>query len=209
MFLKLSLTKHDLRNSKRWYSRHKRTVFVHFFISKGFTSTDNRRFRTLSPTASEINIVMSHSLITQTSAKNFRWRVMLNLQFRHTQFQLFLLSSGKVHYSIYNGNNDRKFQVNSSSGVVMLISSLDYEAASLRTVTIRASDSDPDGHARYTDFYLQVHIDDVNDNAPEFADSVVTVLVPETLSVGKGKIIHMFRFVGPIRWLLQICGLSV
>lgn len=105
------------------------------------------------------------------------------------------MSSGKVHYSIYNGNDDRKFQVNSSSGVVMLMSSLDYEAASLRTVTIRASDSDPDGHARYTDFYLKVHIDDVNDNAPEFADSVVTVLVPETLSVGKGRMTCMLTLV--------------
>ena len=101
------------------------------------------------------------------------------------------LSKGKVHYSIYNGNNDRTFQVNSSSGVVMLISSLDYEAASLRTVTIRASDSDPDGHARYTDFYLHVHVDDVNDNAPEFADSLVTVRVPETLSVGKGRVARL------------------
>lgn len=95
------------------------------------------------------------------------------------------LSSGKVQYSIYDGNNDSKFQVNSSSGVVMLMSSLDYEAAPLRTLIIRASDSDPGGHARYIDFYLHVHVDDVNDNAPEFAGSVVTVLVPETLSVGK------------------------
>ena len=77
--------------------------------------------------------------------------------------------------------------MNSSSGVVMLISSLDYEAGPLRTLTIRASDSDPDGHARYIDFYLHVHVDDVNDNAPEFAGSVATIIVPETLSVGKEK----------------------
>ena len=95
------------------------------------------------------------------------------------------MSSGKVHYSIYGGNSDSKFQVNSSSGVVMLLSSLDHEAAPLRILAIRASDSDPDGHARYNDFYLHVHVDDVNDNTPEFADSLVTVLVPETLSVGK------------------------
>lgn len=75
--------------------------------------------------------------------------------------------------------------MNPSSGVVTLISALDYEAASLRTLTIRASDSDPDGHARYTDFYLHVHVEDVNDNAPEFADSFLIVPVPETLSIGK------------------------
>lgn len=78
-----------------------------------------------------------------------------------------------------------KFQVNPSSGVVTLTSPLDYEAASLRTLTIRASDSDTDGHARYTDFYLHVHVKDVNDNAPEFADNFVIVPVPETLSIGK------------------------
>lgn len=72
-----------------------------------------------------------------------------------------------------------------SSGVVMLISPLDYEAASLRSLTIRASDSDHDGHVRYTDFYLYVHVEDVNDNAPEFANSFVVVAVPETLSIGK------------------------
>lgn len=106
-------------------------------------------------------------------------------------FLLCNLSSGKVHYSIYDGNNDRKFQVNSSSGVVMLMSPLDYESAPLRTLTIRASDSDPEGHAQYTDFYLHVHVDDVNDNAPEFADSLVTVSVPETLSVGKERMACM------------------
>lgn len=79
-----------------------------------------------------------------------------------------------------------------SSGVVMLISPLDYEAASLRSLTIRASDNDPDGHVRYTDFYLYVHVEDVNDNPPEFANSFVVVCVPETLSIGK-KLLGMTR----------------
>ena len=115
---------------------------------------------------------------------------MFKLQTRRSQFQLFPFLSfnfplGKVHYSIYDGSSDRKFQVNPSSGVVMVISALDYEAASLRTLTIRASDSDLDGHARYTDFYLHVHVEDVNDNAPEFANTFVIVPVLETLPIGK------------------------
>lgn len=122
---------------------------------------------------------------------------MVNLQSVNFNCSYFCnLSSGKVHYSIYGGNNDSKFQVNSSSGVIMLISSLDYEAAPLRILTIRASDSDPDGHARYTDFYLHVHVDDVNDNTPEFADSLVTVLVPETRSVGKdGLLVNVLHTI--------------
>lgn len=75
--------------------------------------------------------------------------------------------------------------MNSSSGVVMLISPLDYEAATNHTLIIRASDTDLGGHARFADFTLQILVDDVNDNSPKFANHVTLIEVPETLSIGK------------------------
>lgn len=78
--------------------------------------------------------------------------------------------------------------MNRSSGVVALTSSLDFETASLHTLTIRASDSAPSGAARHTDFDLQIHVEDVNDNRPKFANSSVTVQVPENLSIGKARV---------------------
>lgn len=94
-------------------------------------------------------------------------------------------SIGKVHYSIHSGNDDRKFKVNPSSGVVTLISPLDYEKAARHTLIIRASDSDTGGHAQFADFTLHIPVDDVNDNSPKFANHVTVVDVPETLSIGK------------------------
>ena len=97
-------------------------------------------------------------------------------------------STGEVHYSIYSGNDGRMFAVNASSGVVMLISPLDYEAAANHTLIVRASDTDPGGHARFAVLALCVRVQDVNDNPPKFAHNVTFVDIPETLTVGKKKL---------------------
>lgn len=95
-------------------------------------------------------------------------------------------STGQVHYFINSGNDDGKFRVDASSGVVTLVSPLDYETAARHTLVIRASDNDPSGgSARFTEFTLNVLVDDVNDNSPVFANPVNVINVPETLSVGK------------------------
>lgn len=96
-------------------------------------------------------------------------------------------SAGIVHYFIYSGDSDGTFVINSSSGVVTLTSSLDHETSPLHRLIIRASDSDPTGGARYTDFDLQVHVEDVNDNNPLFSNNLTTIQVRETLSTGEAK----------------------
>ena len=78
-----------------------------------------------------------------------------------------------------------------SSGVVSLLSPLDYETAARHTLVIRASDSDPSGHALFADFTLNVSVYDVNDNSPTFANPMTVIDVPETLSVGKEKLYNI------------------
>ena len=98
---------------------------------------------------------------------------------------VFLLvhSTGLVHYYIFSGNDDRKFQINNNTGLVKLMSPLDYETAHNYTLIIRASDSGE--HARYAEFTLFVKVDDVNDNSPQFEKIMTTVDVAETLSIGE------------------------
>lgn len=73
--------------------------------------------------------------------------------------------------------------------MVILVSPLDYETAARHTLVIRAADNDPSGgSARFTEFTLNVLVEDVNDNSPVFANHVNVINVPETLSVGKKQL---------------------
>ena len=73
--------------------------------------------------------------------------------------------------------------------MVILVSPLDYETAARHSLVIRASDNDPSGgSARFTEFTLNVLVEDVNDNSPVFVNHVNVINVPETLSVGKKQL---------------------
>ena len=93
---------------------------------------------------------------------------------------------GEVYYSIVGGNTGNKFSVNTSSGEVRTIASLDRETTATFTLVIRASDGAIHGKARFSNGTLVVHVTDINDNAPAFADAPsVAVSVSETKSVGE------------------------
>ena len=77
--------------------------------------------------------------------------------------------------------------MNTSTGIVTLVSPMDYETAASHTLIIRASDFDLSGHARHADFTLLVDVDDMNDNAPQFVQMLFVVNVSETLPIGEYK----------------------
>ena len=64
------------------------------------------------------------------------------------------------------------------------MSTFDYENASSYTVVIHASDNDHAGNVKYAIFTVYVSVLDMNDNAPEFSQSLYQVNVGEDAAIG-------------------------
>ena len=88
-----------------------------------------------------------------------------------------LLDENRMVVSEYKG-----FTINSSTGVITLTGSLDYEMDEVITLRVRATDMN--SPAETATLTLTVNVGDVNDNAPVFAQSLYTADIDETLGNG-------------------------
>lgn len=80
--------------------------------------------------------------------------------------------SGRISYSLVS-DEALPFAVNSTSGVIRIVRSLDREEKAWYNLTVRAADGGAPGREKFAHAYVFVTIYDVNDNAP-----VVTKIVP-------------------------------
>ena len=80
--------------------------------------------------------------------------------------------SGRIRYSLVS-DDALPFAVNSTSGVIRIIRSLDREEKAWYNLTVRATDGGAPGRENFAHAFVFVMIFDVNDNAP-----VVTKIVP-------------------------------
>ncbi len=72
----------------------------------------------------------------------------------------------ELSYVISNGNPDRIFSIDATSGNVMVVGTLDRERYSSYDLTIRASDVS--SQPQIGEMTLHVDVDDINDNSPSF-----------------------------------------
>ncbi|XP_056635801.1 protein dachsous [Diorhabda sublineata] len=86
-----------------------------------------------------------------------------------------------VRYSIYSGDPDGLFSIDSLTGVIATASNLDHETKSSVLLNVQATSGEPPvyGHTQ-----VNIEIEDVNDNAPEFDSSIVRISVPENVEIG-------------------------
>ncbi|CAG9854997.1 unnamed protein product, partial [Phyllotreta striolata] len=86
-----------------------------------------------------------------------------------------------VYYSIYSGDPDGLFIIDGATGIITTSSPLDHETKSSVLLNIQATSGDPPvyGHTQ-----VNIEIEDVNDNAPEFESPLVRISVPENAEVG-------------------------
>ncbi|XP_014384501.1 PREDICTED: protocadherin beta-14-like [Myotis brandtii] len=84
---------------------------------------------------------------------------------------------GKISYIFFHASEDirKTFEINSTSGEVRLISSLDFEVIQSYTVNIQATD----GGGLSEKCTLLIKVMDINDNAPEVTMSSITNRIPE------------------------------
>lgn len=91
--------------------------------------------------------------------------------------------NGLVRYDILEGNEEKQFSIDSTSGQVTLVGKLDYETTPFYSLKIIAEDS---GIVPLSSTcVLSVTILDENDNSPSFPKSTLTVDVLENMRVGE------------------------
>ncbi|ALC37924.1 ds [Drosophila busckii] len=86
-----------------------------------------------------------------------------------------------VRYSIYSGDPDGYFGIEASSGQIRIAHPLDHEAKAQVLLNIQATSGEPPvyGHTQ-----VNIEVEDVNDNAPEFETLMVRISVPENAELG-------------------------
>ncbi|XP_055546785.1 protein dachsous [Wyeomyia smithii] len=90
-------------------------------------------------------------------------------------------SRGSIRYFIYSGDPDGYFAIDPVSGNIRVASTLDHETKPQVLLNIQATSGDPPayGHTQ-----VNIDIEDVNDNPPEFESSTVRISVPENVEIG-------------------------
>ncbi|XP_014858141.1 PREDICTED: protocadherin Fat 4 isoform X1 [Poecilia mexicana] len=91
--------------------------------------------------------------------------------------------NGLVHYHIVEGNEERQFMIDGSSGQVTLVGKLDYETTSSYSLKIIAADAGTVPLS--SSCLLSIRILDENDNSPSFPKSSLSVDVLENMRIGE------------------------
>uniref|UniRef100_A0A4W3J9S8 FAT atypical cadherin 1b n=1 Tax=Callorhinchus milii TaxID=7868 RepID=A0A4W3J9S8_CALMI len=87
----------------------------------------------------------------------------------------------RVIYSIMDGDPFSQFTINFNTGVINVISSLDFEMHPAYKLTVRATDSLTGSHS---EVFVDIVVEDVNDNAPVFVEKTYTSTLSEASVVG-------------------------
>ncbi|CAL1529071.1 unnamed protein product, partial [Lymnaea stagnalis] len=90
------------------------------------------------------------------------------------------LSDNIKIFSIISGNTSVKFTIDSSTGIIRILSSLDYEQQQSYALTLLVQDST----ALNSTTIISITVLDVNDNSPVCKDTSVVVSVDENKSTG-------------------------
>lgn len=89
----------------------------------------------------------------------------------------------KLSYSIVSGNEKSFFQINPTTGELMIDSPPDYEVATEVLLVIRATDKGTPQQSEVCS--VRIEIKDINDNQPTFSSSTIQIWIPEDVAVGK------------------------
>ena len=90
--------------------------------------------------------------------------------------------NAEISYAIIGGNEQGKFRVDSSTGVLAISEELDYEAVKEYMLTIQANDGGTPSLSNTA--IVKINITDANDNTPVFAQAVYQSEVAENAQVG-------------------------
>ncbi|KAM9329220.1 protocadherin Fat 1 [Gastrophryne carolinensis] len=87
----------------------------------------------------------------------------------------------RIIYSITDGDPFSQFNINFNTGVINVFSPLDFESHPAYKLRVRATDSVTGAHA---DVFVDIILEDVNDNLPEFRPRTYAATLSEASVVG-------------------------
>ena len=91
--------------------------------------------------------------------------------------------NGQLSYSIISGNRQKKFSINSTSGIIYLAGGLDREEVSEYMITVGAQDGGQP--ARSSSCSVIIVVTDENDNQPKISNTKLTLTLAEDMPVGQ------------------------
>lgn len=98
--------------------------------------------------------------------------------------------SGKLHFSIAAEDRDGHFEIDSSTGDLLLSKELDYEMTS--HYLIRVISKDPTQSPPWNStVFLSVDVEDQNDHSPSFQDEFIVISIEENVPIG--TLVYIFN----------------
>uniref|UniRef100_A0A8C6IZL5 Uncharacterized protein n=1 Tax=Melopsittacus undulatus TaxID=13146 RepID=A0A8C6IZL5_MELUD len=86
-------------------------------------------------------------------------------------------ANAEITYSIVSGNEHGKFSIDSTTGAIFVIESLDYESSHEYYLTVEATDG---GTPSLSDVVtVNINVTDMNDNTPVFSQDTYTAVISE------------------------------
>ncbi|XP_066489067.1 protocadherin Fat 1 isoform X4 [Tiliqua scincoides] len=98
-------------------------------------------------------------------------------------------ANAEITYSIVSGNEHGKFSIDSKTGAIFIIGSLDYESSPEYYLTVEATDG---GTPSLSDVVtVNINVTDINDNTPVFSQDTYTAVISEDADVEQSVITVM------------------
>ncbi|KAK9398936.1 protocadherin Fat 1 [Crotalus adamanteus] len=95
-------------------------------------------------------------------------------------------ANAEITYSIVSGNEHGKFSIDSKTGGIFIIGSLDYEISPEHFLMVEATDG---GTPSLSDLVtVNINITDINDNTPAFSQDTYTAVISEDAEVEQSVI---------------------
>ncbi|XP_030245298.1 fat-like cadherin-related tumor suppressor homolog isoform X2 [Drosophila navojoa] len=129
-----------------------------------------------------INILDINDNPPEFTLRQYSYHIYENVTHGHEVCTVFATSkdigvNAEISYFIISGNEQRKFNIDSRTGVLLVNGSLDFEKTKFYFLTVQAIDGGNPPLSSIT--YVNISIDDVNDNMPKFTQIIYRSSVKE------------------------------
>ena len=127
-----------------------------------------------------IQLTLSDSAPPRFVHKHYATEVYENLPLGHFVIQVEARSQSSLHYEIVAGNQEARFQINPSTGIIMTQRHLDFEQTRFYNLTVEVSNM----VAMKAVVGVNIHILDINDNPPQFDSLSFEGNISESAPIG-------------------------